>query len=759
MRYITKFVIWVLSTSITSLCFAQDSELLHPDIAFQLRSQFENATTLNVTWDIQDEYYMYKDKFIFQPEDDTKILNISYPAAKTKRDPTFGDVEIYEKQANFTLTLEASSKNVHITAIGQGCNEPIGVCYAPLSKSLKLVVPAAYAQTPVTQPLDPVSNALPQNTNNAVMELRSLLGDVGMQAEFLTEDEAFQLNLDTDPSGESLTASFNIANGYYLYQDKIEFSVVSGNAQLRALTLPAGIAKHDENFGNVIVYTQSFATSVGLIRRSPEVSSLNVLAKYQGCAEKGICYPPTEKQFTLELPGLIGVANATTIDTENKYSEQQTTVESSNKGFLGYLISAFGIGILLTFTPCVLPMIPILSSIIVGQSNSNARMKGGMLSIIYVAGTAITYAMIGWVAGATGDQLQSYFQNIWALGTLSVVFVLMALSMFGLYTIQMPSFIQSRLQDKSANLNNGTIGMVLILGILSALVVGACVSPLLISLLSIAIAAGDPLLGAAMMVSMSLGMGVFLIAIGFGASIILPKAGPWMNRINHAFGILLLGVAIYILTAIPSVPVLLLWAILLIVTSIYLGATQSLPEKASGWQYLQKGIGTVLLVWGILALIGGMNNQRDIMQPISLTALSVNTTAGQAENTQTNDHSRLFTQIASNAELDKALTNASLSNKHVMLDFYADWCTDCIKMEKSTFIDRDVQDVFSQHFHLLQVDLTDPNNPDTKAIKKRLGVYGPPAMLFFKNGEQEIKDLRLYGYRNAQEFLKTLKRI
>ena len=760
MRHITTFIIWVLTSSIASLAIAQDSELVEPDIAFQLDSQVISSSKQEFTWTIRDDYYMYRDKFVFQPEDNTQILDIHYSPSKSKQDPTFGNVEIYEEQASITLTVKSETNNIRITAIGQGCNEPVGVCYPPIAKSLDLIIPAAHAQEPLAKALLPRSSALPGDSSDAVDELRSLLGDVGIQPEFLAEDEAFQLNVNADRSGESFSAEFTIANGYYLYQDKIKFNILSGNAQLREFDFPPGIPKHDENFGDVTVYTESFQTIIPIARRSPDSGSLKILAKYQGCAEKGICYPPTEKEFTLNLPGLVGTALAN--DHTQSRTDKAPSAEaqpSVDTGLLGYLIAAFGIGIALTFTPCVLPMIPILSSIIVGQGERASQMKGGILSILYVIGTSITYAIIGWVAGETGDQLQSYFQNIWALGTLSVIFVLMALSMFGLYSIQMPSFIQSRVQSKSANIGGGTASMVLILGIMSALVVGACVSPLLISLLSIAIVEGDPVLGASMMVSMSLGMGVFLIAIGFGAGFILPRAGAWMNRINYVFGVLLLAVAIYILSAIPSIPVLLLWAVLLIVTSVYLGATQSLPENAKGWQYFQKGMATILLLWGVLALIGGINGQRDILQPISLSALSNISNTNSGAQSDNNTHASLFTQIHTNEDLDEALDKAALSNKYLMLDFYADWCTDCIRMEKTTFADNAVMKIFDQQFLLVQVDLTDPKDENTKAIKKRLGVYGPPAMLFFKNGKDEIKDMRLYGYRNAQDFLKIIKQI
>ena len=263
------------------------------------------------------------------------------------------------------------------------------------------------------------------------------------------------------------------------------------------------------------------------------------------------------------------------------------------------IISAFGVGLLLTFSPCVLPLIPIVSAIIVSQGEQkSSRMRGGVLSSIYVLGTIVTYAAIGAVAGATGDQLQAYFQIPWVIGIVAAVLVAGALSLFGIYEFRLPSSFETRMQESASRLGGGRIGSVFILGIVSALVVGACVTPLIISVLGIAVAKGDPLLGAIMMSSMAFGMGAVLIAIGFGLSYILPKTGAWMERIKHLLGVMLVALAIYLLEAIPNVPVLFLWAAFLIVFALFLGATRKLPQKATGSHQFLKGVGIVVLIWG-----------------------------------------------------------------------------------------------------------------------------------------------------------------
>ena len=477
---------------------------------------------------------------------------------------------------------------------------------------------------------------------------------------------------------------------------------------------------------------------------------MTLVAHFQGCAEQGICYPPAKKTLAITLPKIISDAAASessslpASDEENSAREKEAV---STQALIGYLGAAFGTGLLLSFTPCVLPLIPILLGTIVGQSGT-ARGRATGLSVVYVLGTVATYAVIGAVAGATGEQLQAYFQNIWAIGAIAVVLSLMALSMFGLYEIQMPSALQSRLAAGSQGLG-GSIWMVFILGAASALIVGACVSPLLISVLSIAILNADPWIGAALMSSMALGMGVILIVAGAGATWLIPRGGAWMERVKQSFGVMLLGVAIYLLGAIPAVPVLLLWAALFIITGVYLGAGRSLSSNASGWTVFFKGLGTVLLIWGVLAMIGGFSGNRSIMAPISVSSL-IGTTA-----TPSQTASVKFEKVGSLQALDKAIAQAGNSGKKVMLDFYADWCTDCLRMETTTFQDPGVIAALGA-YRVLKVDVTDPDDREGAAIKKRYGVFGPPAILFFDADGREYETQRRYGFVSADALVAVL---
>ncbi|MCK4952075.1 MAG: protein-disulfide reductase DsbD, partial [Gammaproteobacteria bacterium] len=546
-----------------------------------------------------------------------------------------------------------------------------------------------------------------------------------------------------------IIARWNISDGYYLYRQKFSFRIVEGPSGLTLGTpeLPKGKVKQDEFFGQIEAYYGDTTVRIPILYNNVSTNASTVAGKklvvkfdYQGCAEAGICYPPISKNIAFQLSGKPspGTGNqssqAATKTTEQAVTTPETTNKNSsidNRKKLLALLAAFGFGLLLTFTPCVLPMIPILSSIIIGQGGEKiTKLRGGMLSLTYVLGTSVTYTSAGIMAGKTGEQLQAYFQNAWAIGTLSAILVFMAISMFGLFELQMPSFIQSKLQSR--NQQGGKFAGVFIMGIISSLIVGACVSPLLITALGLAIKTGDPVLGGGIMFAMSMGMGVVLVAIGIGAGTILPKAGDWMENVKHVFGVLLLAVAIYLLGVLPEVPVLLLWSALLIVTAIYLGATEGIPAGSSGWRYFWKGTGIVMLLWGVLALLGGMAGNRDILNPLPLNLIgSSNIAVASVPGQQTPAHTELFETVTTLEQITARMDEAKAQNKPLLIDFFATWCTDCLRMEKSTFMDPRISALLGSEFTTLQVDVTDPNDPDGRAIKTHFGVYGPPAMLFF----------------------------
>lgn len=710
-------------------------ELLDPEKAFQSTLRPIDGETVEADFKIADGYYLYRDKFKFEALDPgVMVEQAKIPAGVKKHDEYFGDVETYRKAVSIILRLSRNNpaaQPLKLKVTTQGCAD-VGVCYPPQVKIFDLKLAAL--KTPPTdskaQSLSGLSNLLEPHSD-----------------EFLDPDQAFRLSV--IPAGkDALLARIDIAPGYYLYRDKIRFHANG----LGTYQLPRGQVKVDEFFGKTEIYHDRVETRLPL---TTTASHVELTANYQGCADKGICYPPVTKKVNVDLDGASTAAHGAS-ESQKPFNAPPAR---SFAAFAAAVLTAFGIGLALTFTPCVLPMIPILSSIIVGQGGKNiSKTRAGFLSLAYVLGTAATYTVAGVLAGASGDQLQAYFQNIWAIGGLSLIFIALALSMFGFYELQMPSFIQSRLQERTQTLKSGSYIGVFVMGALSALIVGACVSPLLISALSVAISSKDPILGGAIMFAMAMGMGLVLIAIGVGAGSILPKAGPWMDKVKYVFGVLLLAVAIYLLGVLPQVPVLYFWAALFIVAGVYLNATQPLAPGASGWAYLAKGLGTVLLVWGSLALVGAFYGQRDIVKPLPSQWIAGGTATATIASAEAGSFAELgFKRVSTVADYQRAFAAAQAQHKPILVDFYASWCTDCLRMEKITFADARVRTAL-QRFALIQADVTE-NNDDTRKLKQELNVLGPPATLLFDASGTEQRDLRFYGFKSSDEFIAVLSKV
>jgi len=741
---------------------AVEDELLEPDKAFALTTRVIDAHTLEASWKIAPGYYLYRDKFKFESLDPNVTLKPAVlPAGKVKDDQFFGKTEIYTKGVTVRVPIERRPDGRHearLKITAQGCNEPVGVCYPPITKEIRFALPVALAKAAAEQ--KPASGQI-----TSLRDLAKAVEPAG-SAEPVDPARAFRVDITTAGAG-ALLARFSIDDCCYLYRDKTTFELTrkDGAADIRlgSYTLPRGKTKTDEFLGKTEVYYNGFEVRLPVSGTNAARGDYQLKVGYQGCSEKGVtlCYPPATRSFALTVAdGKLLVAGT----REDGAVSAPEKPRRDMKNFLLAVAAAFGVGLLLTFTPCVLPMIPILSSVIVGSSDRHVtKLEGGLLSSAYVLGTAVTYTVAGVIAGATGDQLQAYFQHPAAIVTFGTLLGFLALSMFGFYELQLPAFLQSELHKHSADIHLktrhtkvGALFGVFGMGLVAALIVGACVSPLLISALGVAIANRDPLLGGSIMFAMALGMGVILIAIGVGAGFLLPKTGVWMEKVKHVFGVMLLGVAIYLLGILPQVPVLLLWAMLFIVSGVYLGATQSLPAGASGWQYLWKGFGTVLLIWGVLALLGGFAGNRDIMNPLPVTALGG---AGAAPSGTAAAGEHLFERVQTLRELDSRLAAAKAAGKPAMIDYYADWCTDCLRMEKATFAMPAVRAEMTGRFVLLQADVTDPNDPEVKVMKQRFGVFGPPAMLFFDASGAERRDLRAYGFRGPDEFLGMLRQV
>lgn len=575
------------------------------------------------------------------------------------------------------------------------------------------------------------------------------MGGMGGGDDILDPDQAFIL--DTRVVNGAVVASWTIADGHYLYRDKVKILAEDASLPTGELSTSAGEKKHDEFFGDIEVYHHAAEARLPLLK---SVSGrYNFSIKYQGCSEiAGICYPPITKQVTLDLSGA-GIATADSAASGGNsapLSEQDRIAESLKSGSTWLtVVSFFGFGLLLAFTPCVFPMIPILSSIIVGQGQTLTTRKAFFLSLAYVLAMAVTYTVAGVIAASFGENLQAAFQNPWILSGFAAVFILLALSMFGFYDLQMPGFIQSKLTAVSNKQQGGTYTGVAVMGVLSALIVGPCVAAPLAGALIYIGQTGDQLLGAMALFALSMGMGAPLIAIGTSAGKFMPRAGMWMDAVKAVFGVLLIGVAIWMLERIiPAQIAMLLWALLFIVSSIYMNAFETISAESTGWARLWKGLGLVLFIYGAMLLIGAAAGNKDMFQPLK--------GIGGGQVAQAAAHLE-FKQIKGLDELQQQLDLAKAQGKPVMLDFYADWCISCKEMEKLTFTDSAVQSGLA-NMVLLQADVT-PNDAKDKELYQHFGIIGPPAIIFYNSDGSEQRNLRVVGYMPASEFAAQIKNV
>ncbi|MGY8848132.1 MAG: protein-disulfide reductase DsbD [Burkholderiales bacterium] len=606
------------------------------------------------------------------------------------------------------------------------------------------------------------------------------------EQELLPPDQAFKLTIKVR-SANTLIAEFEPAENYYLYKDKIAFEPKSAGTLIEKISLPQGKMKNDPTFGQTEVYYKPFQAVISLKREISAATQLSIAATYQGCNEPiGVCYAPIDKLIKLTLPvakSVAGVladsisndATAATDFIKTKQTDPKSellalpdsrrSIESESKkigkmfeggNFWLILASFFGIGLLLSFTPCVFPMFPILSGIIVNSGENLTKSHGFILALAYVMGMSLTYSAAGVAAGLSGAMLSVALQNAWVLGGFALVFVALSLSMFGFYELQLPSSIQSKLSKETGHLRGGHLASVFGMGALSALIIGPCVAAPLAGALLYISQTRDVVLGAAALFSMALGMGVPLLILGASAGAFLPKAGPWMESVKRFFGVLLLGVAIWLVSpVIPTAIHMLMWAALLIISAIYLNAIDSLPTGSSGFRKLLKGIGIISLLLGIALLAGVLSGSRDILQPlakINLTSISGNNT--NKINIIESEHLP-FERVSSLPELNKRI--AESQNKYVMLDFYADWCISCKEMERFTFTDPEVKNRLGDVV-LLQVDVTE-GTADDEALLKYFKLFGPPGILFFDPSGREIYDARTIGYQNKEEFIAILNAV
>ena len=751
--------------SLGSLTAQATEEPLAPEVAFPASAKVQNADSVSVRFDMVEGYYLYHDKISVSTDNPNVVFGeLKIPKGKVKQDEFFGEVETHRGKLATTLPITqrpAGATSLELKIKSQGCAD-IGLCYPPITQKVSVELPAQAASTAAATLLNSGNNS---SSFGSALDFSKL----GSSNEAIPDPvEAFKVELVQAGDG-ILSLNWQIHPATYLYKDKFAFELMDGAGTLAAVNLPAGKKKHDEYFGEVETYRDTVQMQIPY---SGDPSGAQLKIKYQGCADAGVCYVPQQTELT--LPGNLATAALSTTATTTvaassavamaasapassaPMSEQDRLTAEMRDTNLGLvLLGFFGLGLLLAFTPCVFPMIPILSGIIVGQGENLSTRKALILSGVYVLAMALTYTIVGVLIGLSGENIQAWFQTPWVLYTFAAMFVALSFSMFGFYELQMPSAIQSKLTNMSNKQNGGDYAGVAIMGLLSALIVGPCVTAPLMAVLVYIAESGDAVKGGLVLFSLSLGMGAPLMLIGASAGKLLPRAGGWMDAVKSVFGVLMIGMAIWMLERVLPAPIILaLTGMLLIVSAVYMGALSTPSDGKSGWYQLWRGLGVVFMIYGAMLMIGAASGSKSLLKPLGNISRSASSSAAGGEFTSDEVH---FTRINSNAELDAAIAKASAQGKTVLYDFYADWCASCKEMEAFTFTDPQVQAALG-NFVTLQVDVTD-NNKEHQAMLKRFGLFGPPAILFFDTAGQEQRNLRVVGFMDAEPFAANVRAV
>jgi len=558
---------------------------------------------------------------------------------------------------------------------------------------------------------------------------------------FLSPDQAFKLNIRAVDQN-TLNAEFVIAKGHYVYRDKIKLS--AKNNEITENIFPQGDIKRDPNFGETEVFHQNISVLIKLKQAVTNQQPAIIDASFQGCSEKGLCYAPIKKTLTVD----IAQGNQANPNIDN--DDQATTLLKGGKLWL-IIAGFFGFGLLLALTPCVLPMIPILSGIIVGDKKAHhqatSRLHTFNLSLAYTLGMALSYTLAGIAAGLSGQLLSNALQSPWVLSATALIFVALALSMFGFYELRLPSRLENRMASAANGIKGGQWFGVFVMGALSALIVSPCVAAPLAGALIYISQTHDVVLGGIALFSLSIGMGVPLLLIGASAGHVLPKAGPWMTSVRNFFGILMLGLALWMISPIISTSVqMFLIAALFIVPAVYMHALDRLGPDANAWRKLQKGVAVIALLIGVALLIGALSGAPSALRPLS----GVFNQSSPAESA-----ALPFKRVKNVAELEQAIQAAN--KKPIMLDFYADWCVACKELEQFTFSDPQIKSAL-KGVVLLQVDVTENSQADL-ALLNRFHLFGPPGIVFFNKSGQEVNALKTIGYQEASVLLKTIQQL
>ncbi|MBX2881365.1 MAG: protein-disulfide reductase DsbD [Granulosicoccus sp.] len=792
------------------------SEPLAPEAAFVASISSIESDRIKLKFTIEPGYYLYRDKLKFQAgvidqaansDRSSSLLDSAdrttqsvlpvlseprFSEAQIISDQYFGEQAVFRDTAEITLAYSApsgsapsgstpsgSARSFNLEVTFQGCAD-IGLCYPPTDVILPVKLPQ---QTTLAS-----SQLISNGSDTTQAGLAALLQSDSSSEELLPPELAYLPQI-TSATPQSVSVRWHIENGYYLYRDKLSFAVEGiDGARVLGTTISPGTAEHDEFFGTVQVLRNAADASIQL---EPVTSTddATLVINYQGCADIGVCFPPSTARLPLVFtssnstqpadtpiisntvsaaPPTAGVA-AQSDRTESSESTL-TTLELSDTGTMpaqseqerltGLLatnslwlnvVMFFGLGLLLAFTPCVLPMVPILSSLIVGQGDSISTGKAFRLSLVYVLVMATTYAVVGVFVGMSGYNVQVALQTPWVLTGIALIFVALSMSMFGFYEIRLPHRAQHKLTQWSNRQSGGQYTGVAVMGFISTLIVGPCVTAPLAGTLIYIARTGDAWIGGTALFALGLGMGAPLLLIGTSAGKLLPRAGTWMNKVNHLFGILLLAMAIYMLSRfLPANITMSLYGALAVIGGVYLGATDTLSRDSSGWQRFNKGAGLIVSLYGASLLIAAMSGSGSYTTPLR-SFVADNGSASSANNSQ---HALNFQRIKSLDDLYAVVSQAQ--GKPVMLDFYADWCISCKEMEAFTFTNSQVQTLLKPAV-LVQADVT-ANDEIDQALLKAFDLFGPPGIIFYDVSGEELPAARVVGFMNAEDFSSHIER-
>ncbi len=623
----------------------------------------------------------------------------------------------------------------------------------------------------------------------ALLLLSLMLLSVGRihAQDFLDPEKAFVLQAQMT-SADKISLRFKIAPGYYMYRERFSFALDTTHVSLGEPKMPQGRVKFDQTFNKEMeLYFTDVVIELPISAWPATVpqQSFKLTANGQGCAEAGLCYPPQD--FVLQLtpqPGAAGYSIAAQASgslferiKQGQLSDLLFGADDvglaqilSSTGLLEITLLFFALGLLLALTPCVLPMVPILSVLLVGEEKHVSRARGFSLSLAYVAGMSVVYTVLGIAAGLSGAGLAAWLQTPWVLGLFALLLAALALAMFDVYTFQLPASLQTKLMAKNSKILGGRLSAAALMGALSALIVGPCVAAPLAGALLYISQTGDVMLGGSALFAMAWGMGVPLLLMGLSAGKLMPRAGHWMEGVKKFFGVLLLGTAWWMITPLlPTWAQIVGWAVLVLFAAVLLRTFDSLPPDAGFGALLRKTLGLLLALLCLIWVVGVASGGRSLLQPLAHLALMQSASSPspslvapppgasvkqQLLGTPSAAAHPTFQRIRTLSELDAILAK---SNRPVMLDFYADWCVSCKEMEAFTFVDPRVAQRMGQLL-LLQVDVT-ANNADDRALMKRFKLFGPPGIIFFAAGGAERRDIRVVGFQDANRFAATLDRV